>query len=923
MADHKYIGLQGILDLLGGAKKQHGQEYICTCPAHSDHKPSLWVSEGQKGIIMKCRANKCSTEDICRAIGIEMSQLFRDPLPKGGSGQKKAAGKPAPAQATAPARSEEKVKTFDSYEAAYGWIGQLVKVYPYTNGNGQLLFEVARIKQSDGDKTFRQHRPADPSKGKFPIVLNVPAEIRQGVLYRQVEVNAAVRDGRTVYVVEGEKDADTMAEMGYVATTCPGGAKSWTQAHSDNLNGADVVILPDNDDVGYEHGEQVASMTVPIARRVRLVKLKDAYPELPHKGDISDLCELVGRETARKILERAVGAAAPVKVDLYRLAKAAYGRIPGYCIQDGCICQNTEHGPKVLGTFVALPVSEVTLDDGVQVTKKLEIAGWTAHGKPLERLYVEMDKFSSMSWAANSWGLAANIMPGTTVKDKLRAVIAAAGAQVATQHTIYAHTGWRKIGGKWAYLYDGGCIGAEGVEVSMDKGMSIYNLGAIREGTDALEAAFSSLSLIDMINKRISVPLAGLMYLAPLREFLEQAGTPPAFTAMLKGGTGTHKSTVAALFLSHFGDFRYDRLPANFHDTTNAIRRKSFMLKDMPLVVDDYHPTASMQERRKMEASAQNLSRAFGDNADRGRLASDLTLQSAMPPRAIALMTGEEVPDIGESGVNRFYLMEVEKGDVPFTEEFTNMQRIARAGDLRQAMRGYIEWMLPRADGMSAILGELFYSYQEKARTIMAGSGIHDRAAPAVAHIMIGLTMMLEYFESVGLMDHEGAESRLNEYWQIVTDNSRRQAGKMNEDKPVQMYMRAVREMIASRKVNVVDLITTDGEVLKSDRDVVGFRDGQYYYFLAGTLWGAVVKFYSDQQRVIAANEREILRMLKDEGIVTPDSDGKTTKLKRIRPGEGPKRLLWIPRWQIDGTKPPEQQTFEEVDKSEIPDEMK
>lgn len=911
------------MDLLGGAKKQHGQEYICTCPAHNDHKPSLWVSEGQKGIIMKCRANKCSTEDICRAIGIEMSQLFRDPLPKGGSGQKKAEGKPAPAQAPAPARSEEKVKTFDSYEAAYGWIGQLVKVYPYTNGNGQLLFEVARIRLSDGDKTFRQHRPADPSKGKFPIILNVPAEIRAGVLYRQVEVNQAVKDGRTVYVVEGEKDADTMAEMGYTATTCPGGAKSWTQAHSENLRGADVVILPDNDEPGEGHAQQVAELTITLAKRIRVVKLKDYYPKLPHKGDISDLKDIVGREKAKEILDKAVEKAQPLQIDLYRLAMAAYNQISGYCIYNGCTCQNTENGPKILGTFVALPISEVTLDDGVQVTKKLEIAGWSSKGKPMERLYIDMDKFSGMSWAANSWGLAANIMPGTTVKDKLRAVITAAGAQVATQHTIYAHTGWRQIEGKWAYLYDGGAIGAEGVEVSMDKGLSMYGFGKLPKGLDLFEAAYESLGLTDLVKKSLSVPLLGLMYLAPLREFQERAGISPSFITMLKGGTSVHKSTLATLFLSHFGDFKSDTVPANFHDTTNAIRRKAFILKDMPLLIDDYHPASSMQERRKMEAIAQNLSRAFGDNADRGRLTSDLTLQAAMPPRGVALMTGEELPDIGESGINRFYLMEVEKDDVALNDDLTNYQRMAKAGDLRQAMRGYIEWMLPRADGMSAILEELFYSYRDKARRILTGSGAHDRAAPAVAHIMIGLTMMLEYFEDLGVIDHEGEETRLEEYWRIVTDNALKQAGHMKEEKPVQMYMRAVKEMIASRKVNVIDVRENGGEVLKSDRDVVGFKDGQYYYFFAGTLWGAVVKFYADQQRVIAANEREILRMLKDEGICTPDSEGKITRLKRIGVGEGPKRVLWMPRWQIDGTKPPEQQTFEEVDKSDIPDEMK
>lgn len=921
MATHEYITLQGILDRLGGAKQRRGDEYICTCPAHSDHKPSLWVSEGQKGIIMKCRANKCSTADICAAIGIEVSALFRDP-PSGGGKPRAAKTSPA-APAPQPDRPARPAKTYESYEAAYSHIGKLVKVYPYTGVDGKLLFEVARIRLADGDKTFRQHRPVNPALGKFPIVLSVPAEIRQGVLYRMPEIDAAVRAGREVYVVEGEKDADTLAGMGYAATTCPGGAKSWTSAHSEHLKGADVIIVPDNDEPGEGHAKQVASLTVRLAARVRIARLVDEYPHLPHKGDITDLVELVGADRAKEILQRAADKAPRQTVDLYEIALQTYEKIPGYCVAGGCICQNTENGPKTLGTFVALPTREVTVDDGVQVTKRLEIAGWSARGRALETLYIDMDKFSGMSWAANHWGLTANIMPGTTVKDKLRAVIMTAGAQVATQRTIYAHTGWRRIGDKWAYLYEGGCVGADDVEVSMDKGLSMYGLGGLPEGLSQMEAVFSSSNLIDLIDTRISVPMMGLMYLAPLREFLEQAGVPPTFTAMLKGGTGTHKSSLAALFMSHFGDFRYDRVPANFHDTTNALRRKAFLLKDMPLLVDDYHPSSGMQERRKMEATAQNLLRAFGDNADRGRLTSELTLQASMPPRSLALITGEELPDVGESGINRLYMMEVEKDDVEITDELTTSQRVARAGDLRQAMRGYIEWLLPKADGMAGVLEELFYSYRDKARTIIAGSGTHDRAAPAVAHIMIGLTMMLDYFEDVGLVDHDGRDSKLEEYWQVVAANSKRQAEANQEERPVQMYMQAVSEMIISKAVTVVD-ITPGAEIKEPGKDNVGYVDQQNYYFHAGTLYGAVVQFYSDQARVFSANQTEIQRMLRDEGIVTDTGGEKVvTKLKRVGIGKNPIRLLWIPRWRIDGTaRPTEQMDFQEVSKNELPKEM-
>ena len=924
---HEYITLQGILSLLGGAKQKRGSEYICTCPAHSDHKPSLWVSEGDKGIIMKCRANTCSTADICKALGIKEAQLFREPLPASGRGSRKqAADKPAPAAQPKPAKPQ---KTFDSYQAAYGHIGKLVKVYPYTDGSGRLLFEVARIRLPDGDKTFRQHRPAYPEKGKFPIVCNVPAEIRQGVLYRQMEVDAAVRDGRTVYVVEGEKDADTLAGMGYAATTCPGGAKSWTPAHSEKLHGADVVILPDNDGPGEAHGQQVADATLPEAKRVRLVRLAESYQQLPPKGDITDLVELVGRDQAQAILDNAVAQAKPVAVELYKLAVQTYDRIPGYCVVNGCICQSTEDGPRMLGTFVALPVGEITRDDGTRETMQLEIAGWSRSGRPFKRLYVDMDKFTAMSWATNSWGLAANIMPGTTIKDKLRFVIATAGEEVAKRRTIYEHTGWRQINGKWAFLHSGGCIGADDVSVELEGSKAqMYAFGEGAAKIDPTDAAITSWSLVDICARHISVPLLGLMYLAPLREFMSRGVSVPSFLTMVKGRSKTRKSTVAGLFMAHFGDFNHERVPASFQDTANSIRRMAFIMKDMPLLVDDYHPVSSIQEQRKIETIMQNLARAFGNNSDRARMDANLRLQAAMPPRSLALMTGEQVPEIGESGVNRMYVIDVNKGDVPLNEELTDMQRRAHAGELQAAMRGYIEWLIPQADTLPERLDRLFYAYRDKATAMLGDEELYNRATPMVAHIMTGLTVMMYYFESLGLTDHDGAAECIEDYWKVVCENCRKQALDTAEINPVQMYVQAVRELLASETVAVVD--TAPGAKAPSPNKIkVGYADASNYYFIAGLLHGQVCAFYSDQQRIFPLGMAEIHKQLRASKVVEQiGSDGKVTRPKRIN-GKL-QRFLWIPRWQIDGTPRPEPDSvqesmdlYTEVSDEELPEEFK
>ena len=53
--------------------------------------------------------------------------------------------------------------------------------------------------------------------------------------------------GRPVYVVEGEKDADNLFGIGLTATCNPGGVGKWRDDLSAFFQGADVVVLQDND----------------------------------------------------------------------------------------------------------------------------------------------------------------------------------------------------------------------------------------------------------------------------------------------------------------------------------------------------------------------------------------------------------------------------------------------------------------------------------------------------------------------------------------------------------------------------------------------------------------------------------------------------------------------------------------------------
>ena len=147
--------------------------------------------------------------------------------------------------------------------------GRIVATYDYTDADGTLLYQVLRSSRKD----FRQRRP--DGNGGWTWKLD-----ERRVLYRWPEL-LKFPDG-TVFVCEGEKDADRVASLGHCATTVAAG--KWTDECVKALAGRDVIILEDNDDAGRKKALAAAQALHGTAKTIRIVSL----PDLPDKGDVSD-----------------------------------------------------------------------------------------------------------------------------------------------------------------------------------------------------------------------------------------------------------------------------------------------------------------------------------------------------------------------------------------------------------------------------------------------------------------------------------------------------------------------------------------------------------------------------------------------------------------------------------------------------------
>lgn len=895
---------------------QPGRDNRCICPCHQDRTGSLMVKlESDGRILMHCQAG-CSVQDVCRAIGVELSDLHEHPLVPGATVHNaKPTRKPkAPKPAPPPPEPKE-----DKPERPLPW--PPTKVYDYTDEDGKLIFGVLRFTYPEGDKTFRQGLP-DPSKAGGWSLGGV-SKLRKP-LYRLPEVIRTIRAHEPVYVVEGEKDADTLAAMGLCGTTNPGGASKpgqaikWQREHTDTLAGAEVIIVPDVDAVGLSDRQRVALELIDAGCKVRWIDLRKAA-DMPPKGDITDLADMVGLEQAHTMLASLV-AAAPLcrPEDLeddesrrQRVLDILETRVPGYTVKDGCMAKWDKDGDgRALCTFVGYPAYAVTTDNGVTQRGEYLITAWDSTGHRLPDVRVPYTDFGGqMRWIEYAWPMRVNVATGNTVRDNIRYAMTEVGRSLTRHVSKYLHTGWRTIGGKLCYLYQGGAIGADDVQVELGPGnLTRYRL-APDEGTSwaeisETEALMESMRIATCMPDWVHIPCTALCFLTPLREILERMGIGPRFLIYLYGRTGSGKSVTASLMLNYFARYDGSSFPASFAGSIGHIRQCAFTLKDALLVVDDYFPATNGQQKKRMEQMAQELSRMFGDGVSRDILNADSTRRESTPPRSTCLMTGEHLPDIGESGLERYYCIHMEEGNVPKNDNLTDVQAKASRGCMRKTMRSYIEWLLPQMDTLPDMLQEHYISYRARAQRELKGS--HARTPGTVAHLMLGYEMYLRYQMYVLQVDDQGSMTKLLEQaWQAILRNVASQRQDVGETNPARMYLDTLQELVISGVAAVKDLEDLDRISSAPPKGMIGYKDSRYYYFLPETSFALVCEQFRKKGQEFPGSRLSMMQRLREDGQCCADKDGKPTKGKSINGRT--KRYLWIPVHVFDGNPSPQQ----------------
>ncbi|PWW37877.1 bifunctional DNA primase/polymerase [Paenibacillus pabuli] len=594
-----------------------------------------------------------------------------------------------------------------------------------------------------------------------------------------------------------------------------------------------------------------------------------------------------------------------------------------YGIHHNNLCQikyknDEEPEYKPLANFVARIYKSISKTNGEEKNIFYVLDGVLLKTKKrLSPIEIPAVEFERMNWVFN-WGPEPNIYPGNGMRDKVRFVIQST-ADMAKHEQVYTHLGWVKLNGQWSYLHANGALGFSNVKVELDSRLKNYALP--EHVSNSKHAMEKSLELLNVAPHRITLALWGITFLSPLCEWLRQEGIEPKFLMWLYGYTGSRKTTLAKLFLSHFGNL-LEHPPASFKDTSNSVEKRGFDAKDSLLLIDDYHPTSSLSEKKIMESLAQKVLRGYGDRVSRGRMKHDTSLRTDYLPRGMAIVTAEDMLS-GGSSMARLFPVELKKTDIQLNL-LTKAQLNSSA--LSEAMSGYVNWIGQAMNSSEKYnIKDLFINKRNEASHL----GVHGRLIEASVWIYLGLQMGLDYAESIGAIANDQQEKLLKEAWDLFLNVAHEQGEQVTEIKSSTKFIKIVSQLLSNKTIYTRPIQeNTKIDSIPINSSHVGWHDEKYFYMIPDVIYNQVYQFLSKQGETFPISASMLWRELIDSGLIQPEVEMDKGK-KRIRHDkkkltqDGRLRLLWLRRTATElqmntntsrGNKTSQSESYEIVD---------
>lgn len=322
---------------------------------------------------------------------------------------------------------------------------KIVANYYYEDEQGNTLYKICRREWMDKGKRKKDFMAYSKDNNSW----NFGIKNTRHVIYKLPEVLTAIEEEEIIFFLEGEKCVEKIFQLGLVGTTTAFGARgfsAYSKAYAPSLRGANVVILPDNDESGRVFAKEVLNAVKNEAKSIKTIEL----PGLKLKGDIVDWVENGG---TREDLITLVQDAKEEMIEESRQQDTAVGNI----FEDE-FCYYKYHKDRRINisNFIINPKYYIESEQDSQVMADIV----TEEGVVGERIFKtsDFDDVISFRKAINSF----KTFYIGRIEDLqyIKSIVSSKSCETMKGVTF---SGFHRLNNQWCFVSEGGALGCEGV----------------------------------------------------------------------------------------------------------------------------------------------------------------------------------------------------------------------------------------------------------------------------------------------------------------------------------------------------------------------------------------------------------------------------------------------------------------------------
>lgn len=484
-----------------------------------------------------------------------------------------------------------------------------------------------------------------------------------------------------------------------------------------------------------------------------------------------------------------------------------------------------------LTNWAAKVVKEILQDDGVEQHRLFELEA--RMGGEVFRFRLTPLEFAEMKWPLEKLGIGASMAVGYGINDHVRSAIQHNSFGVA-KIVEYGHTGFVRHDGRWVFLHADGAIsggsqtdtGQSEVERPSGKarlsgdlrgtgpigplsgssqpplqahlppGLQNFSLPPPPTGDLLIGRILRTIQLVETIGPHIALPLVAGAFRAVLGA--------NSITIHLAGDSGALKSSLACVVQQFFGaNFDLEHIAGHWSGTANSLEALAYRLKDVLLLVDDFAPNGSRADIQRLHRQAEQLIRAKANYGGRSRSTSTGGYLAPRVPKALLLMTGEDIP-IGKSLRARMLTVNVGKEDID-SVKLSFFQQAASHGVFSGVMAAFIGWLSDRFDEIQLHFTESRESWRREPPTV---PHVHRRVLAMTQELEYAFWLFLKFAEESGAVDATRREELDELACNTLIELACAQDAFIMSADPVDSFPLLIESLFAAHRVHLVDLDT-------------------------------------------------------------------------------------------------------------------